>query len=234
MYRHRLEVHKFPACSNITTPPMPHRNNASVRSTEDEAARSMLGLRRVVTADQQHMANDPSRIDTLSLPAGAAEHQHDTNRDKVRGGNTIKNGMHLTKYTAGRGCHMTQNPKPLYHCTVIDDSTNAREDSSNSSGGATSGSASVRVMFPEKLQQILANPIFSQAIYWAPHGKAWRILDRKLLETHVLPLYFKHAKSKSFMKQVNLWNFDRIKRAGPDYGFYTHEVSATAYAIAIN
>jgi hypothetical protein len=64
--------------------------------------------------------------------------------------------------------------------------------------------------FPLKLQQILSNPEFQEFICWNPHGRSWRILKPALFEQVVIPLYFRHAKYASFMRQVNGWGFKRI------------------------
>lgn len=64
--------------------------------------------------------------------------------------------------------------------------------------------------FPLKLHQILSNPEFQEFICWNPHGRSWRILKPPVFEQVVIPLYFRHAKYASFMRQVNGWGFKRI------------------------
>jgi hypothetical protein len=64
--------------------------------------------------------------------------------------------------------------------------------------------------FPLKLHQILSNPEFQEYICFNPHGRSWRILKPQLFEQVVIPLYFRHAKYASFMRQVNGWGFKRI------------------------
>ena len=56
--------------------------------------------------------------------------------------------------------------------------------------------------FPVKLHKILSNPEFRDYIMWLPHGRSWRVLKPKAFEEKVIPLYFRHAKYASFMRQV--------------------------------
>ena len=77
--------------------------------------------------------------------------------------------------------------------------------------------------FPLKLHQILANPEFAEYICWNPHGRSWRIAKPKVFEQVVIPLYFRHAKYASFMRQVNGWGFKRIL-SGNDHNSYYHSM----------
>mmetsp|Transcript_41673 Transcript_41673/g.63090 ORF Transcript_41673/g.63090 Transcript_41673/m.63090 type:complete len:394 (-) Transcript_41673:185-1366(-) len=77
--------------------------------------------------------------------------------------------------------------------------------------------------FPSKLHQIMSNPEFRDIITWLPHGRAWKMLNRKAFEEKVIPMYFRHCRYASFMRQVNGWGFNRIAR-GPDTNAYYHEM----------
>jgi len=57
--------------------------------------------------------------------------------------------------------------------------------------------------FPVKLHRILSNPEYSDIVSWLPHGRSWRVLKPKAFEEKVIPLYFRHAKYASFMRQVS-------------------------------
>lgn len=81
--------------------------------------------------------------------------------------------------------------------------------------------------FPTKLHKILSNPEYQDYIAWLPHGRSWRVLKPKAFEEKVIPLYFRHAKYASFMRQVNGWGFKRMTQ-GPDHNSYYHEVSLDA------
>lgn len=77
--------------------------------------------------------------------------------------------------------------------------------------------------FPVKLHQILSNLEFNDVICWLPHGRSWRILQQKVFEELVIPLYFRHGRYSSFARQVNGWGFRRVTH-GSDYNSYYHEM----------
>lgn len=77
--------------------------------------------------------------------------------------------------------------------------------------------------FPVKLHKILSNSEYSDYISWLPHGRSWRVLKPKAFEEKVIPLFFRHAKYASFMRQVNGWGFKRMTQ-GPDHNSYYHEL----------
>jgi len=77
--------------------------------------------------------------------------------------------------------------------------------------------------FPVKLHRILSKAEHNDVISWLPHGRSWRVLKPKAFEEKVIPMYFRHAKYASFMRQVNGWGFKRMTQ-GPDHNSYYHEL----------
>lgn len=77
--------------------------------------------------------------------------------------------------------------------------------------------------FPYILHSILSNPMYCDIITWLPHGRSWKVRKPKAFEEQVIPLYFRHRKLASFMRQVNGWGFRR-KLEGIDCNSYYHEV----------
>ena len=65
----------------------------------------------------------------------------------------------------------------------------------------------------------LANVLLSSQ----PHGRAWKVLDKRLLVEEVIPKYFGQTKFPSFTRQLSGWGFKRLLGAGPDFGCYYHE-----------
>ncbi len=61
--------------------------------------------------------------------------------------------------------------------------------------------------FPVKLHRILSNSEYNDVICWLPHGRSWRVLKPKAFEENVIPVYFRHAKYASFMRQVSLFKY---------------------------
>ncbi|CAJ1970474.1 unnamed protein product [Cylindrotheca closterium] len=76
--------------------------------------------------------------------------------------------------------------------------------------------------FPAKLYRILNTPEFNDIICWQPHGRSWRVLQQSRFEKEVLPVFFRHGRYASFIRQVNGWGFRRIQ-SGPDFSSYYHE-----------
>lgn len=62
---------------------------------------------------------------------------------------------------------------------------------------------SCKLQFPEILHRILSTPQFRDVISWLPHGRSWRVLKPKAFEERIIPLFFRHAKYTSFMRQVS-------------------------------
>jgi len=77
--------------------------------------------------------------------------------------------------------------------------------------------------FPEKLHKMLSNPQFSHIIAWMPHGRAFKILNKKLLMEEAAPTYFYQSKFQSFTRQLNGWGFKRLYKSGANFGCYYHE-----------
>lgn len=74
--------------------------------------------------------------------------------------------------------------------------------------------------FPLKLHAILSRSDCEHIITWLPHGHSWRILQPMLLETEIIPLYFRHSNLSSFMRQVNGWGFQRLYKNGNESSYH--------------
>jgi HSF-type DNA-binding len=69
---------------------------------------------------------------------------------------------------------------------------------------ATDGSDAT--LFPQKLMDILADPLNHDAISWLPDGEAFVIRDRDQFFESVMPKYFpRKAKYSSFTRKLNRW-----------------------------
>ena len=77
--------------------------------------------------------------------------------------------------------------------------------------------------FPSKLHHILSDPEYHDIISWMPHGRAWKIHNKDLLVSDVVPKYFVQSKYQSFARQLNGWGFKRLQQAGNDFNAYYHE-----------
>jgi len=64
---------------------------------------------------------------------------------------------------------------------------------------------------------------FASSLFSQPHGRAWKIHDKDLLISEVVPNFFSQSKYESFTRQVNGWGFKKLHQSGNDYDAYYHE-----------
>lgn len=69
----------------------------------------------------------------------------------------------------------------------------------------------MRNSFLGKLYIILSNQALSEVISWTEGGEIFRILDSEKLQDEVIPAYFKHRNFKSFIRQLNLHGFKKLR-----------------------
>ena len=62
-----------------------------------------------------------------------------------------------------------------------------------------------------KLNEILNNKSYSQIINWTNDGESIIIKDHNELTKKVLPKYFKHHNYASFVRQLNMYNFHKVR-----------------------
>ena len=81
------------------------------------------------------------------------------------------------------------------------------------------------LQFPWKLHSLLdhAEEEGKQSIVsWLPHGRAFRIHDRKSFSEELMPTYFSSNKFKTFQRSLNLWGFQSVGK-GPERGARFHK-----------
>ncbi|KAL9182496.1 hypothetical protein ACHAXT_013148 [Thalassiosira profunda] len=125
-----------------------------------------------------------------------------------------------------------KRPRPEVKVSVIDHtyrdfSRTSIEDLRVPENRTVPGAGGPRVnaeLFPAKLHQILSNPEYYKIVRWKPHGRAWSVENRELLERVVIPKHFSMRDVKSFYRSVNGWGFKRLYSAGPDQNAYYHEL----------
>merc|ERR1719223_2680720 len=54
---------------------------------------------------------------------------------------------------------------------------------------------------------------FEEAISWMPHGRAFKILDKKKFQEQILGPYLNMREYPSFVRQCNLYGFRRLTNA---------------------
>jgi len=65
--------------------------------------------------------------------------------------------------------------------------------------------------FLNKLHSILNNPGLNSIICWSKDGDSFNILDSERLQDEIIPQYFKHRNLKSFVRQLNLHGFKKVR-----------------------
>mmetsp|Transcript_9906 Transcript_9906/g.28081 ORF Transcript_9906/g.28081 Transcript_9906/m.28081 type:complete len:557 (-) Transcript_9906:251-1921(-) len=82
------------------------------------------------------------------------------------------------------------------------------------------------VAFPWRLHEVLEaadHDGFSHIISWLPGDFAFKVHDARAFEAHVIPKYLASmTQYKSFLRQLNLYNFQRISSKGELRGSYHH------------
>jgi hypothetical protein len=86
--------------------------------------------------------------------------------------------------------------------------------------------------FPYKLHQMLSHPDFRDVVTWLPHGRGFKVLNRKQMENNVLSCFFESANYNSFVRLLNAWQFRRKRTPSTgdktsrndDFGSYYHEL----------
>jgi len=82
-----------------------------------------------------------------------------------------------------------------------------------------------RFPFPRVLYQMLMKAEsmnFSEIISFLPHGRAFIVRDKSRFERMVMPKFFSHKSFKSFRRQVNLYDFKRLRNEECSTAYY-HE-----------
>lgn len=65
--------------------------------------------------------------------------------------------------------------------------------------------------FVVKMYQIIENPSTNDEIHWTEQGDAFIITDQRSFSNKVLPAYFKHNNFASFVRQLNMYDFHKVK-----------------------
>lgn len=83
--------------------------------------------------------------------------------------------------------------------------------------------------FPWRLHQMLETVEMegnSSIISWMPGNpqNTFKVHNKDVFMEQVMPRFFNQTKFKSFLRQLNLWGFERILESGPMRGGYRHSL----------
>ncbi|CCK72871.1 kinase-regulated stress-responsive transcription factor SKN7 KNAG_0M00180 [Huiozyma naganishii CBS 8797] len=90
--------------------------------------------------------------------------------------------------------------------------------------------------FVRKLFKILESNIYSNIVRWTEEGDSFVVLDTGKFTTQILPNHFKHSNFASFVRQLNKYDFHKVKRKmddkqKPKFGELSWEFKHPAFQI---
>ena len=68
-------------------------------------------------------------------------------------------------------------------------------------------------MFLIKIHNIVSDPETDENIYWSDEGTSFTVKQMNALCENVLPIYFKHNNQSSFLRQLNYYNFKKVRNS---------------------
>ncbi|KAJ7753124.1 HSF-type DNA-binding-domain-containing protein [Mycena maculata] len=72
--------------------------------------------------------------------------------------------------------------------------------------------------FVRKLYEMLENPKYRNVVYWGLQGDCLVVEDTKEFERSILPRVFKHSNFSSFVRQLNKYDFHKVKTDDEESG----------------
>ncbi|ROT35751.1 HSF-type DNA-binding protein [Sodiomyces alkalinus F11] len=101
--------------------------------------------------------------------------------------------------------------------------------SATSGGGGSSNSSD----FVRKLYKMLEDPAYSNIVRWGNEGDTFVILETDKFTNDILPKHFKHSNFSSFVRQLNKYDFHKLRRNDENhespYGKQAWEFKHTAF-----
>ncbi|QLQ79999.1 hypothetical protein HG537_0C06480 [Torulaspora globosa] len=88
----------------------------------------------------------------------------------------------------------------------------SRTSTSTSIGAATASTKASSNDFVRKLFGILERGEYSDIVRWTESGDSFVVLDTGKFTTQILPNHFKHSNFASFVRQLNKYDFHKVKK----------------------
>ncbi|CAG9335999.1 unnamed protein product [Blepharisma stoltei] len=80
----------------------------------------------------------------------------------------------------------------------------------------TKANSSEAPSFLQKTYDMLSNEENFDIVSWTQDGTAFVIKDKKEFCLSILPKYFKHSNLASFVRQLNMYDFHKVRRSGSE------------------
>ncbi|KAI9891156.1 MAG: kinase-regulated stress-responsive transcription factor skn7 [Vezdaea aestivalis] len=87
-------------------------------------------------------------------------------------------------------------------------------DSSNSPAIAANNSSD----FVRKLYKMLEDPSYEQVVRWGDAGDSFVVLENEKFTKSILPKHFKHSNFASFVRQLNKYDFHKVRHNNEENG----------------
>ena len=88
-----------------------------------------------------------------------------------------------------------------------------------------------RIIFPQKLYNLLQLNNHPEMISWLPDGQSFKIHDKIAFENFILSTYFSGMKFRSFQRQLHLYGFakleNKIKCYSYKHKYFTRDNTST-------
>lgn len=86
-------------------------------------------------------------------------------------------------------------------------------------GGSQAGQAANNSSdFVRKLYKMLENPQDESVVRWGNEGDSFVVLENEKFTKHILPKHFKHSNFASFVRQLNKYDFHKVRHNNEDGG----------------
>lgn len=105
--------------------------------------------------------------------------------------------------------HQHGNMLPMHMHQIVP--VRQEEGGSNGSGSQVTARPPSNE-FVRKLYNILEGNSYSDIVRWTDHGDSFVVLDTGKFTTQILPNHFKHSNFASFVRQLNKYDFHKIKK----------------------
>ncbi|KAM0719035.1 hypothetical protein Q7P37_004940 [Cladosporium fusiforme] len=92
----------------------------------------------------------------------------------------------------------------------------------NSTGQAANSSSD----FVRKLYKMLENPQDESVVRWGNEGDSFVVLENEKFTKHILPKHFKHSNFASFVRQLNKYDFHKVRHNNEEGGASPYGVGA--------
>ncbi|KAH0209884.1 response regulator, partial [Aureobasidium melanogenum] len=85
----------------------------------------------------------------------------------------------------------------------------------NNQGG---GSGNTSSDFVRKLYKMLESPQDESVVRWGNEGDSFVVLENEKFTKHILPKHFKHSNFASFVRQLNKYDFHKVRHNNEEGG----------------